>query len=96
MVIELSEQVRTEKKRVFVVRYMKGKTFLMQLSEQVSCLSPIHTGRYARGEANQDTVHTAHNKQRMMQQASEWDLAPFIRITRCIASSVDGAFALVS
>ena len=28
------------------------------------------------------TVHTAHTKQCVMQQASEWDLAPFIRSAR--------------
>ncbi len=31
---------------------------------------------------NNSSVHMAHAKQCMTQQASEWDLAPFLRVTR--------------
>ncbi len=38
------------------------------------------------------TVHTAGNKQCMKQQASKWDLAPFLRVASRVASSVHGAW----
>ena len=37
------------------------------------------------------TVHTAGNKQHMKQQATKWDLAPFLCIASRVASSVHGA-----
>ena len=38
-----------------------------------------------------NSVHTAYTKQHVMQEATEWDLAPFFGVTRRVASSVDGA-----
>ncbi len=40
---------------------------------------------------NTSPVHTAHAKQHITQQASEWYLAPFICVASCVASSVDVA-----
>ncbi len=48
--------------------------------------------RTSRSCCNNSPVHTACTEQRITQKASEWDLAPFIRIASRVASSVDGAW----
>ena len=43
---------------------------------------------------NNRTVHTTGNEQCMTQQATKWDLAPFLHMASRIASSVHGAWVI--
>ncbi len=43
---------------------------------------------------NNSPVHTAGLKQCTKQQASEWDLAPFVCVATCVASSAHQAWAV--